>query len=72
MTTVADVCKALQLAALAYPNQRVGQLIFNAMDARDLARNVNGTTVDVFYVPNETLYKALTEYAFEGEQLKGK
>ena len=57
------VAVALQRASLRWPDQRAGQLIFNALDGKGLARYPDGSPRDIFYVDDDQLVDALNEYA---------
>jgi hypothetical protein len=53
----------LGFCRMASPHERLMQLVFNALDAKGLARLADGTPRDVFYVEDEVLAEALGEYA---------
>lgn len=59
-----DLISALKAASARMPQLRLCQLIFNALDKQpgSLARTKDGTPRDLFYIDDETLFKALNEY----------
>jgi hypothetical protein len=57
-----DTFKALCHASNRYPQLRICQLIFNALDAKGLARWPSGEARDTFYITDEVLAQALREY----------
>ena len=62
MKSVIDIIDALVAASLRSPTERVCQIIFNALDAKDLARDANGHPRDLFYTTDEQLLAALSNY----------
>lgn len=62
MATSTAVLAALKQASLLHPQKRICQLIFNALDAKGLARQ-GSTPRDIFYIKDEVLLDALTDYA---------
>lgn len=54
-----QVCAALLAAANAYPGQRIGQLISNALL---VGMNKHARNVDTFYITDEELCRALYAY----------
>lgn len=62
------VPKALEIALEVFPNQRAGQIMFNALDTKGMARLPNGVPRDIFYVQDEDLIEALLDYAKLGRK----
>lgn len=50
-----------QLSAM-YPQQRIAQIMFNALDTKGLARWPSGDPRDIFYIPDRVLMEALEHY----------
>jgi hypothetical protein len=59
----ADVLSRLGDCAYVYPQLRLMQIVFNALDMHEKARLPDGTPRDVFYVTDEELAAALSDYA---------
>lgn len=55
--------KALAECMNRYREQRICQIIFNAIDAQGLARGVTNTPANLFYVNDQTLLGALIAYS---------
>lgn len=53
---------ALEHAQSRYPEQRILQIIYNALDAKGHARQPDGRPSDLFYVTDDTLLEALLAY----------
>jgi hypothetical protein len=51
----------LAQACNRFPDQRVMQVVFNALDAKGKARMADGTPRDVFYVSDDDLEAALRD-----------
>lgn len=58
-----DTLARLTDCAYVYPEQRLMQIVFNALDAKGKARFPDGTPRDVFYVTDAELADALSDYA---------
>lgn len=52
----------LELAMRRYPEQRAMQIVFNALDAKGLARYADGFPRDLFYITDEDVITALMDY----------
>lgn len=61
MPITTDLINALIDASRVHPNQRVGQLITNAVIA--YANHENHEIIDLFYVSDDDLTRALHAYA---------
>ena len=57
-----NVPQLIAAAQREYPNQRVTQIIFNALDSIGVARNTEGHPIDLFYIEDDKLIKALKTY----------
>jgi hypothetical protein len=68
MKSVIDIIDALVAASLRSPTERVCQIIFNALDAKDLARDANGHPRDLFYTTDEQLLTALKVYQQKSQE----
>jgi hypothetical protein len=60
--------KALADCMNHYPEQRICQIIFNAIDKQGLAREVTNTPADLFYINDSTLLGALVAYAADAAE----
>jgi hypothetical protein len=63
MSDRADVLARLGDCSYLYPECRLMQIVFNALDAKGKARLPDGTPRDVFYVTDRELADALSDYA---------
>jgi len=65
MNNKVDILTALSHSMVRYPDQRVCQIIFNALDVQGLARRADGSAADLFYITDDTLTDALNNYVSE-------